>query len=117
MTGEIIADELDGNYFHFLVPEVNGLEAHDDEWQGKLVAMDRIIKSEARKIERSLKEQHALTDKKMDELTAQCSKLDMETTENRLHEELCHVKERMDRLETAMDRVLQKLDAIAASSS
>ena len=80
--------------------------------------MERTIKSEGQKVERSLKEKLELTDKKMDELTAQCSKLDKETTESRLEEEKwrCHVKERMDRLESAMDRMLQKLDANGLSS-
>ena len=110
---------MERNYFHYLVPGVNGLESIDDEWQGKLVAMERTIKSEARMTERNLKEHLSLVDKKMDELTARCSKYDKEATENKLQKEnwRCHVEERMDRLESALGQILQKLDANGPSSS
>ena len=119
MTGKVVANELAGRYFHFLVPEVDELKSHDDEWHGKLVAMERTIKSEGQKIKRRLKEQHILTDKKIDELAAHCSKIDKETTENKLQEENWrrHVEERMDRMETAIYQILQKLDANGPSSS
>ena len=110
---EVDADRLGRNYFHYLVPEGNGLESSDDEWHGKLVAMERTIKSEAQKTDRSLKEQLALVHWKMDELTAQCSRLDKEATENKLQEKnwRCHVEERMDRIESVLGQILQKLDA------
>ena len=118
-TGDVAANELAGRYFHFLVPEVDELKSHDDEWQGKLVAMERTIKSEGQKIERRLNEQHTLTDKKIDELAAHCSKIDKETTENKVQEENWrrHIEERTDRMETAMHQILHKLDAIGPSSS
>ena len=110
---------MERNYFHYLVPGVNGLESIDDEWQGKLVAMERTIKSEAQKTDRSLKEHLSLVHWKMDELTAQCSRLDKEVTENKLHKEnwRCHVEKKMDRLESALGQILQKLDANGPSSS
>ena len=120
---------MEGGYFHYLVPEVNGLESREDEWQGRLVAIERTVKFEVQKISRSLKEPLALLDKKMEpiallekkmeELTAHCSKVDKETTQDKLQEENWRrrLEDRIDRLESAIDHILQKLDATGPSSS
>ena len=83
------------------------------------MATERTVKSEVQKVEKSLKEQLVLVDEKMNELTAHCSKLENEARENKLQEENWrhHVKERMDRMESAMNRILQRLDATGPSSS
>ena len=105
MTDEAISNELYGGYFHFLVPEVNGLDSHDDEWRGKLVEIERTIKSEAQKNERNLKERLVVLDKRIDEL-------DKKITENKLREESWR-----RHMEEGMDQILQKLDASGPSSS
>ena len=81
-------------YFHYLVP-VDGseLEPTVDEWQGRLVAIKRIVQSEARKNAEGFKEQFAAFG------------------------EIKGLKARMNRLESAMEQILQKLDKIGPSSS
>ena len=41
-------EKIKGTYFHFLVPEYCEEESSDEEWHGKLVALERTIKSEAK---------------------------------------------------------------------
>ena len=55
-------DKIKGTYFHFLVPEYCEEESSDEEWHGKLVALERTIISEARKHNKSLGGQRPLPD-------------------------------------------------------
>ena len=36
-------------YFHYLVPEDTEEESSDEEWHGRLIAVERTVKSEAGK--------------------------------------------------------------------
>ena len=46
--------KIGGTFFHYLVPEDIEEEPYDDEWHGKLVSLERTIKSEAGKNEKAL---------------------------------------------------------------
>ena len=49
---------LAGNsFFHFLVPEDTEGESSDDEWHGRLIALERTIKSVAEKNEKAFEGQ------------------------------------------------------------
>ena len=45
---------VNGAIFHYLVPEDTEEESSDEEWSGRLIALERIIKSEALKHKKAL---------------------------------------------------------------
>ena len=47
-------EKFDEMYFHFLIPEDTEEESSAEEWHGKLVALERTIKSEAGNTNRDL---------------------------------------------------------------
>ena len=97
----MLLDE-DHSCFHYLVP-VEGSESESpvEEWQGRVMAFERTIKSEAQKNAEGFKEQHAILEGKIDGLEERMNRMEGSTSK---------LETSSSRLEAAVDQILQKLD-------
>ena len=116
-----------GKYFHYLVPEDVPSDDEDDQWQGRVLAINRSLRKESKKHEERMAEQTRTVLHELAEVKAQCDKrfaaihADIDSTRCRPRLEnsnamghsaadrISAMEDRMGRLEDKLDRLLQTL--------
>ena len=122
-----------GKYFHYLVPEEAPSDDEDDQWQGRVLAINRSLRKESKKHEEQLAEQTRTVLHQFSEFKEQCDErfaaiqANIDLTHRRslledsnfadpsVADRMSAVEDRMGRLEDKLDRVLQRLEPSESS--